>query len=310
MLRAVRTREGDREIREDFEGARPTIRAAQLGRHLPPRADGVLRAGRRRIRGKLRFLITCARLLRPARARVRDRRCPSRSGRGKASPRAIAGEELARASSPRWPLVRRQLGQPRTERCIGCPRPPCREIAPGSVRGVVGRSVAVLENRGGCRSRHALLRCVSGAGAHVDGRRLGLTASRSLTGARRDRSSPSGPAGSGGTGGVRGLGFERCARPRTPAQRSAAPVRRSSFAHRPRWSVGSPPEAGGSASNEPPPASRAPRGVREAGIERLLRCSSCRSVAEVGERHLYPRCRSRSQGRWRPRRIARFGRSA
>jgi len=59
-----------------------------------------------------------------------------------------------------------------------------------------------------------------------------------------------------GTGGVGGSGFERCARPKTPTQRSAAPVRRSSFRASSRESVASLPEAGGAASTEPPPASK------------------------------------------------------
>jgi hypothetical protein len=56
------------------------------------------------------------------------------------------------------------------------------------------------------------------------------------------------------------------------------------------------------------PRRGAAKHVAGVGVERLLRCSCCRSVAEVGENHL-SRCRFCPKGRWRLRRIARIGRS-
>jgi len=97
--------------------------------------------------------------LRPAQARTRDRRCPSRSGRGKAPQRAIAvGRRWRGRSRPRWPLALKTLGRS----CSwfpahGCPWLPWRRLQ--ARRGVVGRSVVVPENRGDCRSRQERLTC-------------------------------------------------------------------------------------------------------------------------------------------------------
>jgi hypothetical protein len=87
------------------------------------------------------------------------------------------------------------------------------------------------------------------------------------------------------TAGVRGRAKSAASGRERRTQGSVAPVRRSS-----------PPEGWrasearlkleGRRQPSPPPEPRAPRGVRSGGVERDLRCSCCRSVAEVGERHL------------------------
>jgi hypothetical protein len=74
-----------------------------------------------------------------------------------------------------------------------------------------------------------VLRRASGAERTCRGKAPRADNTVSLDGATADSALPIGLDGPVGTKGVRGSSFERCARPRTPLQRGAAPVRCSSL---------------------------------------------------------------------------------
>lgn len=204
---------------EGTSGARLTapLRGGAAAAALVRTAPGCV--AHRRTRGNL-VPHTCSPLLQRTQARAPRQEVPEPIGSGQSSS-AMAGEVPARASCPRRPLIRdRSTGGAQTVH--RCPHSP-RRGGPSAGRGVVvdpqlcWRAVVIAEVDRGPDDAQA------DAGAPVDGRRLGPVTACSVTGVRRDRSSPAELPGSAGTRGVRGRassavhGRER--------RRSAAPLR-------------------------------------------------------------------------------------
>lgn len=129
-------------------GCRSTSLFAE-GVRSSPCADGALRAVRRRIRGTCSF--SCVGTLQPAQARLRDRRCPSRSDRGEAPRRVIARGEAGEGFGLRRPLTR-DSSAGHAPRGAGLPASPGRGGSSLAARGVDDLTAVVLENRSDCRS--------------------------------------------------------------------------------------------------------------------------------------------------------------